>query len=288
MSTGCFNFEINHTVKTDKNYPTSVNNSQCEIDAGFETDDYLILIEAKNYSVDDFLIRQLYYPYRLWTSRISKQVIPVLMTFSNDVFDFFIFQFKDLYQYNSIQLVNHKKFVIEPEPISLDDINYIFTNIQIIEYPADIPFPQADKIERLIDLLGLLFEKNMTRGEIRENYQFNIRQVNYYTDAGRYFGLIEKYKDKVTKEVMFQLTDKAINLLKKTPRQKYLSLIEIILSDRVFYHAFERMVQLGDIPPKSEIVSLMTEIKRPMSDYVKNRRAQTVQAWIKWIWDQGD
>jgi hypothetical protein len=87
---------------------------------------------------------------------------------------------------------------------------------------------------------------------------------------------------------MFQLTDKAINLLKKTPRQKYLSLIEIILSDRVFYHAFERMVQLGDIPPKSEIVSLMTEIKRPMSDNVKNRRAQTVQAWIKWIWDQGD
>jgi hypothetical protein len=288
MSTGCFYFEINHTVKTDNNYSISVNNSQCEIDAGFETDDYLMIIEAKNYSVDDFLIRQLYYPYRLWKSRISKQVIPVLMTFSNDIFNFYIFQFKDDYQYDSIQLINHKKFVIEPEYISHDDISDIFTNIQIIEDSPDIPFPQADKIERLIDLLGLLFDKNMTRGEIRENYQFNIRQVNYYTDAGRYFNLIEKYTDKITKEVTFQLTDKAINLLSKTPKQRYLSLIEIVLSDRIFYHAFEMMVQLGDIPAKSEIVSLMTEMKRPMSDDVKNRRAQTVIAWIQWIWDQAD
>ncbi|MGB3401981.1 MAG: translation elongation factor [Microcoleaceae cyanobacterium] len=288
MSTGCFDFEINHTVKTDNNYPISVNNSQCEIDAGFETDDYLILIEAKNYSVDDFLIRQLYYPYRLWQSRVSKKVIPVLMTFSNDIFDFYIFQFQDGHQYHSIQLINHKKFVIEPEPIFLNEIYHIFTHIKIIEDSADIPFPQADKIERVIDLLSLLFDKNLTREEITENYQFDIRQADYYIAAGNYLGLIQKYKDKETKEIVVQLTHTAINILNQDSKQKYLSLIKIVLSHRIFYDAFKIWTQSGRMPLKSEIVSLMTEMKRPMSDNVKNRRAQTVLAWIQWICQQAD
>ncbi len=288
MSTGCFDFKINNILETDRCYDIDVNNSQCEIDAGFETDNYLILIEAKNYSVDDFLIRQLYYPYRLWKSRISKQVIPVLMTFSNDVFSFFIFQFEDPDQYNSIKLIDRKNFIIEPETISRDDIYKIFTTVQIVEDSPNIPFPQANKIERVIDLLGLLFDQDLTKREITENYQFNIRQAGYYADAGRYFGLIEKYQDKITKEVTFQLTDKARNILSKNHKQKCLSLIEIILSDQVFYHAFEMMIQSGTIPLKSDIILLMTEMKRSIGKGTKDRRAQSVQAWIKWVWNQGE
>ncbi len=283
MSTGCFDFKINNILETDSYYTISVNNSQCEIDAGFESDHYLILIEAKNYSVDDFLIRQLYYPYRLWKSRVSKQVIPVLMTFSNDIFSFFIFHFDDLYQYNSIKLIDQKNFIIESEPISIDDIEEIITNIKIIEDYPQIPFPQADKIERVIDLLGLLFENHLTREEITENYQFNIRQTNYYTDAGRYLGLIKKYTDNKTRKVTFKLTDEARNILENNRKQRYLSLIESILSHEVFYNAFEMMTQLGRIPSKSEIVSLMTETNRPMGDNTKSRRARTVQKWIEWI-----
>ncbi|MDJ0553880.1 MAG: hypothetical protein QNJ68_05490 [Microcoleaceae cyanobacterium MO_207.B10] len=74
MSTGSFKFSI---INSQANQPYSINfeNYQCEIDAGFETDNYLILIEAKNYKVEDFLIRQLYYPYRLWLEKISKKVV---------------------------------------------------------------------------------------------------------------------------------------------------------------------------------------------------------------------
>lgn len=35
----------------------NVINFQCEIDGGFEIDDCFILIEVKNYKVEDFLIR---------------------------------------------------------------------------------------------------------------------------------------------------------------------------------------------------------------------------------------
>lgn len=286
MSTGCFDFKINNILDLHSPYDISVNHSQCEIDAGFESDHYLMLVEAKNYAVDNFLIRQLYYPYRLWKSRVSKEVIPVLMTFSNDIFSFYIFQFNDLYSYNSIQLITQQNFKIESEPISLDDINDIYNNIRRVEEPENIPFPQADKMERVIDLLGLLLEKNLTKEEITENYQFDVRQTDYYTNAGRYLGLIDKSMDTITKEVIFQLTDEARKILIQNHKQRYLSLIKMILSHEVFYKAFEMMTQLSRIPSKQEIVSLMTEINLLGSDSTKGRRAGTVRSWLEWICSQ--
>ncbi len=34
----------------------------------------------------------------------------------------------------------------------------------------------------------------MTKEEITTTYDFNPRQTNYYTDAGRYLGIIDKKK----------------------------------------------------------------------------------------------
>ena len=82
MSTGEFNFNINN-ISSNEIYDFYVNASQCEIDAGFETENFLFIIEAKNKIIGDFLIRQLYYPYRLWQEKIDKKVIPALMTYSN-------------------------------------------------------------------------------------------------------------------------------------------------------------------------------------------------------------
>ena len=64
MSSSSFHFKIN----TFKNNSLAVNveNSQIEIDEGYEGMHSLNLVEAKNFISDDFLIRQLFYPYRLW------------------------------------------------------------------------------------------------------------------------------------------------------------------------------------------------------------------------------
>jgi hypothetical protein len=107
MSTGKFKFFIKDKVD-NKQHQIEVDNSQCEIDAGFESENYFVLVEAKLYDVDNFLIRQLYYPYQLWSNKIrTKQVIPVLMNYSNssNIFSFFIYKFDNLLDYNSIKLV---------------------------------------------------------------------------------------------------------------------------------------------------------------------------------------
>ena len=98
MSTGEFSFYI--TSQGDK-FSIDVKNSQCEIDGGFESKNKLLLVEAKNFEVDNFLIRQIYYPYRLWKSKVEKQVIPAFFTYSNDIFSFFIYEFEDVNNYNS-------------------------------------------------------------------------------------------------------------------------------------------------------------------------------------------
>lgn len=72
MSSGAFSFYI-HSTSKDTPVEVNVINSQVEIDGGYEGIHQLGIIEAKISISDDFLIRQLYYPYRLWVSKIAKK-----------------------------------------------------------------------------------------------------------------------------------------------------------------------------------------------------------------------
>lgn len=277
MSTGCFDFTIN-------NRSITVENSQCEIDAGFESDNYLLLIEAKNYAVDDFLIRQLYYPFRLWSSKVNKQVIPALMTFSNDTFTFYKFKFNEISQYSSLELTQVVEYSLQPEPISSDDIMPLLSGLPPAENSESIPFPQADKFERVIDLLSLLAERELTKDDITENYQFDIRQTQYYTDAGRYLGLISKTQK--SDVITFYLTNNARKIFNSSYKNKYLSIIAAILNKRVFYKVFQESLRIGAVPSKDAIVTIMQQANLDITGTTIPRRARTVNSWINWIWEQ--
>jgi hypothetical protein len=284
MSTGTFKFNINKIVD-DTQYNIEVNNAQCEIDAGFESEQYFLLLEAKLYDVDDFLVRQLYYPYRLWSSKIpNKEVIPILMTYSNssNLFSFFIYKFDDILNYNSIRLVEQRNYVIAPETITHEDVSEIFKSIIIVAEP-NVPFPQANKFERIIDLLTLLLDKELTKEEITANYQFDERQTSYYTDAARYLGLMDKYVDPNTREITFRLSDEGSHLLKKRYKIKILSLIEKILQHQVFYQTFEFTLVNGFIPNISEIRQIMQSCSLNINITTIQRRSSTVRGWTGWI-----
>src|SRR4028119_335251 len=284
MSTESFDFNIINSL-ANKAYSIKVKNYQCEIDAGFESNNYFVLREAKNYAIDDFLIRQLYYPYRLWSKKMAKKVIPVLMTYSNDIFSFFIYEFSNDEDYNSLKLREQKNYTIAPEEIQRSDVDLVLNNIKVIAEP-DVPFPQADKFERVVDLLSLLFEKDLTKDDITEKYQFDRRQTDYYTNAGLYIGLIENYKDSLTKKVTFRLTSEGRSILQKRPKLKYLEFINKILERQVFYLVFQLALKLGGIPPKDAICKIISENRPDIKDTTIKRRYFTVQGWISWIWFQ--
>lgn len=283
MSSKEFGFEIINPIKGDV-FPIKVQNAQIEIDAGFESDSSLLLVEAKNTQVDDFLVRQIYYPYRLWEDKVDKDIINIFMTYSNDVFSFFLYEFENKENYNSLKLLKQLDYMVTPEEIDLEDIIEISQNVKICQ-ETHITLPQADKFERVVDLLGLLYERNLTREEITENYEFNVRQTNYYTDAGRYLGLIDKYTNKRTKEVTYYLTDVGKSILKEKYHTKYLSLIRKILEHEIFNYVFEVSVNEGVVPDISQIEKMMYEkkINDRYGNAVINRRAQTIRSWINWI-----
>lgn len=196
MSSNRFDFKLK--TLTGNYVNINVNNSQVETDGGYESANQFMIVEAKNERVEDFLIRQLYYPYRLWKEKTFKEVRPVFFTYSNDIFSFFVFEFSDSMTYNSLKVISQKDFVIAHEEISLNDIIKL-AHIIAIQPEPKIPFPQADNFPRIIDLLGLLADKNLDKDTITTNYDFDERQTNYYTSAGMYLGLIEKYNDIETK-----------------------------------------------------------------------------------------
>ncbi len=172
MSSGCFDYVINRKNSETKTQRIIVENSQIEIDAGYEFAGGFCIVEAKNIAVEEILVRQLYYPYRLWKSKISKPVLPVLMVFSSDVFHFFQYRFEDVSQYNSLTLVSYQAYTFASEPISLDEIIEIWKSIKTCA-ESPVPFPQADSFARVIDLLSILFARGLTREEVSVKYEFD-------------------------------------------------------------------------------------------------------------------
>lgn len=85
---------------------------QTEVDAGYEGKNKVVLIEAKNSSTKNTIIRQLYYPYRQWSEHTKKKVF--LLFFEKRVDEYLIWQyeFTDKNSYDSIKLVKAKKYKI--------------------------------------------------------------------------------------------------------------------------------------------------------------------------------
>jgi len=74
-----------------------------------------VLIEAKNFSAKNVIIRQLFYPFRQWQEQTNKKVITLFFDKASgeDVYSIWQFEFSDPNNYNSIKLVKSGKFRIE-------------------------------------------------------------------------------------------------------------------------------------------------------------------------------
>lgn len=93
-----------------------ISSVQTEVDAGYEGRTSIVLIEAKNFSATNVIIRQLYYPFRQWTEETSKTVYPVFfekrIIKGENVFYIWQFQFTNNEDYNSIELVKSGRYRI--------------------------------------------------------------------------------------------------------------------------------------------------------------------------------
>lgn len=92
-----------------------VSSVQTEVDAGYEGKAQIVLVEAKNFSATNVIIRQLYYPFRQWQEQTKKKVVTLFFDKASgeDVYSIWQFEFENLKDYNSIKLVRSGKFRIK-------------------------------------------------------------------------------------------------------------------------------------------------------------------------------
>lgn len=281
MGSGEFDFNIKN-IKNSSLSTVTVRNSQIEIDAAYEGIKSLSLFEAKRDISEDFLVRQLYYPYRVWKSRITKPVRPLFLVYSNGIYRIYEYEFTDANNYSSISLVKQKNYAIEDTSITIKDIQQVLQN-SVHKPEPDIPFPQADSFERVINICELLSDQDLSRNDVTEQYAFDVRQTNYYTDAGRYLGLIKKDKEKGMP--VYKLTDKGTKILKMSYKQRQLTFCSCILSHNVFAKTLFSYFNTGVMPQTNEIIQFMKESRlyNIKCDSTYERRASTIKGWINWI-----
>ncbi len=287
MSSGKFDFKVD----TNRNIPlkVDVDRAQIEIDGGFESNHCVVILEAKNVLHEDFHIRQLYYPYRLWESKVDKPVRLIFSIYTNKIFRLMEYRFKEKGNYSSIELVRTKNYSLEDTSITLDEIKDVYDSIKDTEVVSDnmngedsVPFIQADNFERIVSLLENMYENPMTSEEIIELMKFTSRQRDYYFNAGKYLGLFQKLKeDKVTK---YGLTNIGVSVYKKSYKERQLELVKLILSHRIFRDLFGEILETGEIPNHKRVIELELEYN-VCSINVASRRATSVISWLNWIFN---
>lgn len=277
MKSGCFNYKVK-TINGNC-VDIKVENSQMEIDGGYEGGEKIAIVEAKNHYMSDFIVRQLYYPYRSLKSKTEKEVVPIMLIKHDNIFNFYVYEFLDDVNYNSIKLVDIKRYILGEvyQSIEIDDIVNVFNNIKLVKEDDKIPFPQADSFYRVIDFINTLNDSELSIEEITELYDFDERQSRYYSSAARYLGFVIKEKGK------YKLSKYGLKLMQMNHKEKNLKIVEAIIKHKPFYVAMSMYLADGSFDYEKIANVILEESVNVNSLETAYRRAQSVVSWIRWI-----
>jgi hypothetical protein len=284
MGSGTFEFKLKPKGKgKGKVTNVKVNGAQIEIDAGYEGDNSFVIFEVKMNYTNDFLIRQLYYPLKRWSGKVSKPIRTIFLSYFDSVFDLYEYSFDDENDYNSLRLIKKKTYFLITEHSY--DIKREIGLIKVEPEP-NVPFPQADNFFTIIKLLSDMDKYGSVDTEyIMNKYNFtDRRQVNYYISACKYIGLVESFKDG---SLIYRLNNDGKNIIKKSRLEFKIELIKHLLKRQVFNQIYYQWILKSKFPSKEEIIAILSDKtfskSSEMSDNTKFRRANTVYRWSKWI-----
>lgn len=279
MGSGEFGFNINRfgggALQVD------VQNAQLEIDGGFETDNSVVVMEAKNVPHNDFLVRQLYYPYRLWSGKVDKPIRLIFSQYTNQIFRLFEYGFDSQNDYSSIKLLGVKNYSLQDTTITLEDIHATLVNTCIrTDDKMDgnsVPFIQANSMDRVIAILEHLAVQDMNMQEVAESMEFDPRQSTYYADAGIYLGLFYRPIRGV-----ISLTGRGREIFKMRYQDRQLALVAQIFEHEIFQSFFIDIYRTGELPDQKKIEDWM-RWKKVCGEGQVVRRASTVLSWLNWM-----
>lgn len=152
------------------------------------------------------------------------------------IYRLFEYRFATPEDYSSIELVQAKNYSLQDTKISRQNLLEVRRNTAVKTDDnmegTKIPFIQANSMDRVISLLENMYENPMTTQQIAELMDFDLRQSDYYFNAGRYLGLFEKTAEDGQKVV--SLTALGNRIFRLNYKKRQLKLVELILEHRIF------------------------------------------------------
>jgi len=258
---------------------------QVEVDSGCEGREDIVLIEGKCGQPIDFIVRQLFYPYRKWRHEIpQKRIRPWFFSSSElagkrRLYRFWEYAFDDDAQYQSLKLLRGESFLVEPQRarLSVEELLRLHTHKQADARLWDVP--QADSFWRVAEMPLLVEQGINTSGKVAEHYKFATRQSSYYRQAAEFLGLVALEK----KTHLYRLTDLGREYVNRSADERRELLAGLLAEFPPMRAALELSEKSGERGVgKSEIAALIARYST-IGKSTPARRASTLSAWLQWL-----
>ncbi len=264
-----------------------VSGVQIEVDSGYESDRRIYLIEAKIGKRDDFHLRQLLYPYLEWSQRSRKEVVPLLLLYSNGLYYFLQFRFHA--KFGDARVVKKQCYALHDEPARLRvNLSQLLRDIPAETEPEHVPFPQADDLDKIIDLANLLAQGATTKTEIADYFDFDERQADYYANAAAYLGWVTRQSGG------FALTEAGEAFTRQRSRAGRIRLLLTEFVKKPTFRAALTRLRSQAAPrlfkeyadadglAASDIMQILRQ-RTALSEQTAYRRAFTMKRWMQWV-----
>jgi hypothetical protein len=259
-----------------------VSGVQIEVDAGFEGEKDIVLVEAKIGRRAHFNLRQLYYPFRHFSSLFpTKKVRPLLFTY--DLFEgsytFHEFTFAKPDVFDSLIGVGCCVYTLSSKT------KYRVEELLERELESDSNVvPQADDLNKVLELLSLINSGTNTVQGIADHFVFDARQSNYYGEAAEYLGLISRSKGE------FELTDRGRAFLMAEPDRQQNVAAKMVINSWVFRGLVKIASRKGyfKLTDIDRLIAGVTDERGNVryTDSTIPRRRKTIISWLTWLTKQ--
>lgn len=245
-------------------YP--VRGVQVEVDGGYEGNAGIHLIEAKIGSSSNINIRQLLYPHRFWKTFAAtrKAVSSYIFFYQEGIYRFIPFEAQG--DNFSINQSAEKLYRLST---SVPHINIRSIAPAIGTVSTSAPFPQADKLDKVISLVIKIAAVEITpKEDIALMFDMVPRQIDYYCNAAAWLKLVEYNSHAQT----YQATNEGLAFAKLSYPNQIAEVAKVALSNSVFNFVLHN--------PNKDVPSFIRSENGLSADSTYKRRLLTVKSWL--------
>ncbi|RJP47936.1 MAG: hypothetical protein C4583_15520 [Anaerolineaceae bacterium] len=260
----------------------NVDRVQIEVDAGYEGDNDILIVEGKIGDRGHFNIRQLYYPFRHFSQLVPhKKIRPIFFAYnmSKATYSLYEFGFSKPEEFDSIYPIKCCVYSLtKPQTYAVDELTdkNFATDNNIV--------PQADDLNKILELLTLINSGQNTATEIADYFVFDERQSHYYGEAAEFLGLITRAHG------VFELTERGHQFIATIPKDQQLFIAKLVVNTWFFKELLRKAKRKGYFT-KLDVDNLISDVNmddgsKRYSKSTIGRRTITIMAWIRWIGEE--